>query len=111
VLNFPACWGILPQTPMPLWGYAIEMRCISRIGYAETIIFIDWRITIMNNLVNESMNESLGNNNESLIPADCLDDFKQAMKVGYYKMMKSKGLISESQFEILMKMQTVKVSV
>jgi hypothetical protein len=42
---------------------------------------------------------------EILIPADCLDDFKRVMKVGYYKAMKSKGLITDSQFEILMQMQ------
>jgi len=48
---------------------------------------------------------------EILIPADCLDDFKRAMKIGYYKMMKSKSLITESQFQILMQMQTAKVLV
>ena len=77
----------------------------------------------MKNSVNESMNESKKDNkyetnitdennmrDEILIPADCLDDFKKVMKVGYYKMMKSKGLITESQFEILLQMQTEKVS-
>jgi hypothetical protein len=48
---------------------------------------------------------------ELFIPTNCLDDFKRAMKIGYYKMMKSKGLITESQFEILLQMQTVKVMV
>jgi len=48
---------------------------------------------------------------EILIPANCIDDFKKAMKIGYYKMMKSKGLITESQFQILMQMQTAKILV
>jgi hypothetical protein len=39
---------------------------------------------------------------EIVIPADCLDDFKKAMKIGYYKMMKAKGLINQSQLEILL---------
>ena len=50
-------------------------------------------------------------NDEILIPTNCLDDFKRAMKIGYYKMMKSKGLITESQFQILLQMQTEKVAV
>lgn len=41
---------------------------------------------------------------EVVIPTDCLDDFKKAMKVGYYKMMKAKGLINQSQLEILLQM-------
>ena len=56
-------------------------------------------------------NTEIITNDESLIPADCLDDFKKAMKIGYYKKMKSKGLITESQFEILLQMQTEKESI
>ena len=43
-----------------------------------------------------------------IIPTDCLNDFKKAMKVGYYKMMKSKGLITQAQLEILLQMQSEK---
>ena len=45
------------------------------------------------------------------LPADCLADFNRAIKIGYYKMMKEKGLISDSQFEILMLMQAEKKAV
>ena len=48
--------------------------------------------------------------NNNIIPDNCLNDFKRAMKTGYYKMMKQKGLISDSQFEILMQMQSEKKS-
>ena len=45
------------------------------------------------------------NEEKVLIPAECLDDFKQSMKIGYYKMMKQRGLINQAQLEILLQMQ------
>lgn len=35
-----------------------------------------------------------------------LNEFRKAMKVGYYKIFRKNGLINDKQFEILMKMQT-----
>ena len=40
-----------------------------------------------------------------VIPADCSTDFIKAMKIAYYKTFRKNGLISDSQFDILMKMQ------
>lgn len=50
----------------------------------------------------------ISNGNITLSGED-LTKFKQAIKIGYYKTMKSKGLISQSQLEILLHMQTEKV--
>ena len=37
-----------------------------------------------------------------------LSEFKKAMKIGYYKIFRKNGLITDKQFEILMKMQSEK---
>ena len=47
--------------------------------------------------------------NNITLPIDCLDEFKTAMKIGYYKILLKNGLISDAQFESLMKMQAQKI--
>ena len=39
------------------------------------------------------------------IPDNYVDDFKTAMKIGYYKILRNNNLISDNQLETLMKMQ------
>ena len=44
--------------------------------------------------------------NSIILTGDALAEFKKAMKISYYKIFKKNGLITEKQFEVLMKMQT-----
>lgn len=39
------------------------------------------------------------------IPAECLYDFRKAMKIGYYKELHKQGLITDNQLEQLIQLQ------
>lgn len=45
-------------------------------------------------------------NTSLTLTGESLEAFKKAMKIGYYKIFRKNGLITDKQFEILMKMQT-----
>ena len=40
------------------------------------------------------------------LPADCHKDFRKAVKIALYKKMLEKGILSFSQFDILMQIQS-----
>jgi len=42
------------------------------------------------------------------LTGDALAEFKKAMKIGYYKIFRKNGLLTDTQFETLMKMQSEK---
>ena len=42
------------------------------------------------------------------IPDECMDDFINAIEIGYYKEFYKQGLITNQQFEILMQMKSEK---
>jgi hypothetical protein len=50
--------------------------------------------------------ESIAIENSPLLTKEELTAFTKAMKIGYYKIFRKNGLITDSQFEALMKMQS-----
>ena len=44
------------------------------------------------------------------IPNECMDDFINAIEIGYYKEFYRQGLITNQQFEILMQMKSEKAA-
>ena len=44
------------------------------------------------------------------IPDECMDDFINAIEIGYYKEFYKQGLITNQQFEILMQMKSEKAA-
>ncbi len=44
------------------------------------------------------------------IPDKCMDDFINAIEIGYYKEFYKQGLITNQQFEILMQMRSEKAA-
>ena len=44
------------------------------------------------------------------IPNECMDDFINAIEIGYYKEFYKQGLITNQQFEILMQMKSEKAA-
>ena len=46
--------------------------------------------------------------NSIALTGDALAEFKKAMKIGYYKIFRKNGLLTDTQFETLMKMQSEK---
>ena len=44
------------------------------------------------------------------IPDECIDDFINAIEIGYYKEFYKQGLITNQQFEILMQMKSEKAA-
>ena len=51
------------------------------------------------------MTATLQNENNLTLTGENLKAFKKAMKIAYYKTFRKNGLITDKQFEILMKMQ------
>jgi hypothetical protein len=50
--------------------------------------------------------QALENNNPITLTGDALNEFRKSMKIGYYKIFRKNGLITDKQFEVLMKMQS-----
>ena len=44
------------------------------------------------------------------IPDECMDDFINAIEIGYYKEFYKQGLITTQQFKILMQMKSEKAA-
>lgn len=44
------------------------------------------------------------------IPNECIDDFINAIEIGYYKEFYKQGVITNQQFEILMQMKSKKAA-
>ena len=51
-------------------------------------------------------NQTTTPENKITLTGENISEFRKAMKIGYYKIFRKNGLISDKQFEILMKMQT-----
>jgi len=51
------------------------------------------------------MNAVMAQNETITLTGENLEAFKKAMKIAYYKTFRKNGLITDKQFEILMKMQ------
>ena len=59
----------------------------------------------MSRILETTGKEQETNNNEIELPNECLEAFYKAMKIGYYKEFLKRGLISQEQFDLLMKIQ------
>jgi len=57
-------------------------------------------------MVQENISEEKSKADTSLsIPAECLYDFRKAMKIGYYKELHKQKLITDNQLEQLIQLQ------
>ena len=60
-------------------------------------------------MVQENISEEKSKADTSLsIPAECLYDFRKAMKIGYYKELHKQKLITDNQLEQLIQLQDKK---
>ena len=71
------------------------------------------RNVLHTNTAVETMNENAAETKTQTaieIPDECIDDFINAIEIGYYKDFYKQGLITNQQLEILMQMKSEKTA-
>lgn len=71
------------------------------------------RNVLHTNTTVETMNENAAETKTQTaieIPDECIDDFINAIEIGYYKDFYKQGLITNQQLEILMQMKSEKTA-
>ena len=71
------------------------------------------RNVLHTNTAVETMNENADETKTQTaieIPDECIDDFINAIEIGYYKDFYKQGLITNQQLEILMQMKSEKAA-